>query len=292
MADGVQERMKEVQERLSSYIDDRARTLARMSDGEYLRNIERGISIVAPEQMSKTVYKLYARLVLMQYYSEYWGAYQYERAFRMDFAPREKSAPQIFERMYQEEYGHARLVWFGDGKGNPGPLTVLKIDPMLFLADGPQVQVNVLHIFRHPGFMRWSEIIIYNHFQDRSAALQLRDFANGPFEPWTKVLEIIDGEEADHIRHGEEWFTRIAASDEGQKMLQEDINKWFPHAMDVFGHPGETSKTMEALLRLGVKRKTNDQAREDFLQEVNPLIRQAGLELPPWQHQEQRSFEQ
>lgn len=292
MADGGRGRMKEVQERLFSYIDDRAQTIARMSDGEYLGNIERGIPVISPEQMSRTVYKLYARLVLMQYYSEYWGAYQYERAFRMNFAPREKSAPQIFERMYQEEYGHARLVWLGDGKGNHGPLTVLKIDPTLFLADSPEEQANILHIFRHPGFMRWSEIIVYNHFQDRSAALQLRDFANGPFEPWTKMLELIDSEEADHIRHGEEWFTRIAASADSWRMLQEDINKWFPHAMDVFGHPGETSKTMETLLRFGIKRKTNDEAREDFLEAVSPLIRQAGLELPEWQYQEQRSFEQ
>lgn len=286
----IQERMKAEQLRLAAYIEDQARRLTRVTDDEYVRNIEGGMVVFSPKEMSPTAYAFYAKTVLMQYYCEYWGAFNYEKALREGVAPKELSARQMFDRMNQEEYGHARLVWFGDGRSEVGPLAVLHIDPTLFLAAHPWAQVNLLHIFRHSGFVRWSEVIIYNHFQDRSAALQLRDYARGRFEPWSAVLRIIDDEEADHIRHGEEWFARIADTKEGHRMLQEDINKWFPHAMDVFGHPGKASRTMELMLRFGIKQKANDQARQEFVKEVSPLIERHNLTLPAWEYQDSRPF--
>lgn len=286
----IEERMRVTQDRLNAYIEDRGRTLTRLTDEEYLRNLERGIAVVSSQQMSRAAYMLYAKAILMQYYCEYWGAWHYENAYRRGMMPRVRSCPQIFERMYREEYRHAHLVWFGDGKGNPGPLSVLPIDPTLFFAERPEEQVNMLHIFRHQGFSRWSEVIVYNHFQDRAALLQLLDFAQGPFEPWSKILHIIDSEEAEHIRHGEAWFSWIAETAAGRQVLQEDINKWFSHAMDVFGHPGQTSKTQELMLKFGIKRKTNDEARKEFVRAVSPLIERHGSALPRWEYQENRPF--
>ena len=254
----------------------------RMSGEEYLDRIEFGLPVGTVWHMSSTVYELYAKQVLMQYYCEYWGAWQYERA--LPLAP-EGKARDTFVKIVREEYGHASLVLFGDySKNLLGPLALLGINPKhpSFMAENPEGQFPILRIFQHPGFKRWSEIIIYNHLQDRSAALQLRDFASGPYEPWSKVLEIIDKEEKFHIRHGESWFDRVAETAEGRQMLQEDINKWYPHAMDVFGHPGGQSKTEEQLLKFGIKKKTNDQLREEFLADIMPLILKHGLTVPDW----------
>lgn len=261
-----------------------------LSDEEYLENIRAGNSIEAIRHMSATVYELYAKQVLMQFYCEYWGAWQYERA--IPFAPEGKSR-DTFAKIVQEEYGHASLVMIGDYiTGLLGPLALLGVNPMhqSFMADSPEDQFPILRIFQHPGFTRWSEIIIYNHLQDRSAALQLRDFASGPYTPWAKVLEIIDKEETFHIRHGERWFDRVAETAEGRQMLQEDINKWYPHAMDVFGHPGGQSKTEELLLKFGIKEKTNDQLREEFKADIMPLILKHGLTVPDWVFEPNRPF--
>ena len=275
-------------ERLTGYIEDKARVFCRRNDEKYFKERESGIPLISPEQMSPRVYKLYARHILMQYYCEYWGAWQYEQA--LSLAPT-GIAKQIFSQMHKEEYGHARLVWFGGlGLKLRGPLVVMGIDPHLFRADSPANQIQILRIFQHSGFKRWSEIIIYNHFQDRSAAIQLRDFASGAFEVWRNVLQVIDSEEAEHIRHGEEWFAKIAETEEGREMLQEDINKWYPHAMDVFGHPGGTSRTEETLLKFGIKRKTNDQLREEFKADIMPLILKHNLTVPDWTHQANRLF--
>ena len=280
--------MTEATERLDDYIKDKARAFCRRNDESYLKEREGGVLLVSPAQMSPKVYKLYARLILMQYYCEYWGAWQYEQALHL--APT-KIAKQIFSQMHKEEYGHARLVYFGDSTATlKGPLTVLGVMPSLFLADNPANQIQILRIFQHSGFGRWSEIIIYNHFQDRSAAIQLSDFSSGAFEVWSDVLRVIDSEEAEHIRHGEKWFDKIAETAEGRRMLQEDINKWYPHAMDVFGHPGGMSKTEEQLLKFGIKNKTNDQLREEFKKDITPLILKHGLTVPGWEYQPNRPF--
>lgn len=273
-----------------SFIKDIARQ-CRISDEEYLERINSGLQIETCRHMSATVYELYAKQVLMQFYCEYWGAWQYEQA--LPLAPEGKSR-DTFAKIVQEEYGHASLVVVGDyAKGLLGPLALLGINPMhtSFMADSPEGQFPILRIFQHPGFKRWSEIIIYNHFQDRSAALQLRDFASGPYSPWSKVLEIIDKEEAFHIRHGESWFDRVAQTAEGRQMLQEDINKWYPHAMDVFGHSGGISRTEELLLKFGIKKKTNDQLREEFKTDIMPLILKHGLTIPDWTFTPDRPFE-
>lgn len=261
-----------------------------LSDEEYLERIKSGKPVEAIRHMSATVYGLYAKQVLMQYYCEYWGAWQYDRALLL--APAGK-ARDTFSKIVTEEYGHASLVLIGDYlKSILGPLALLGINPKhpFFMAENPTEQFPILRIFQHFGFRRWSEIIIYNHFQDRSAALQLRDFASGPFKPWSKVLEIIDKEEAFHIRHGESWLDRVAETSEGRQMLQEDINKWYPHAMDVFGHEGGTSRTEELLLKFGIKNKTNDQLREEFKADIMPLILKHGLTVPDWTFEPNRPF--
>ena len=271
-------------------VKDNARRFCFISNEEYLDMRKSAEPLERASQMSATVYELYAKQLLMQYYCEYWGGRQYERA--LPLAP-EGAARNVFSKIVREEYGHAALIMAGDlSKNIPGPLAVLYINPThpLFAATTAQDQFPVLRIFQHSGFTRWSEIIIYNHLQDRSAALQLRDFASGAFAPWSRVLEIIDGEESFHIKHGERLFEKVVVTPEGRAMLQEDINKWYPHAMDVFGHPGGQSKTEELLLKFGIKNKTNDQLREEFNADIMPLILQYGLSVPDWAYQPNRLF--
>jgi 1,2-phenylacetyl-CoA epoxidase catalytic subunit len=277
---------------LDVYIYKKAKSFALKTDAEYLEDM-RHIPYVRVSDMSPTVYYIYAKLLLMQFFCEFWGGEQYRRALRSGIVPKKKAAEQFFARIVEEEYGHAMLVLFGAEKTTPGvsgPLALMGINPLLFLESNPEAQICILRIFQHPGFRRWSEIIVYNHFQDRSAKLQLRDFASGPYLPWSHVLATIDTEEAEHVRHGEEWFLRLAKTEEGRHMLQIDVNQWFPHVMDVFGYPGDESKSMKLMLKFGIKKKTNDEARLDFLAEVTPLISQCGLTLPEWKYRSNRPF--
>ncbi len=277
-----------VKVRFHEYIADHSRRLTRTTDEEYLKRIERGQVIESPVEMSPTVYKLYAVLLFMQYVAEWWGAKGYEDAFKKDIAPPEDRP--MLERMYKEEYGHARLVWLGDGKGMAGPLSLLDIDPTLFLAENPQEQIYLLHIFQHPGFIDLPDLIAFNFLQDQTADHQLDDISKGSFGPWTRIINIIEAEEEAHVEHGERWLARLTKTPKSRAIFQMRLNQWFPHALDVFGQPDVASKNTALYLKFGIKQKTNDRARRDFVSAIKPILSRHGLTLPGWEYRENRSF--
>jgi hypothetical protein len=59
---------------------------------------------------------------------------------------------------------------------------------------------------------------------------------------------------------------------------QAAVNFWYVKALDMFGR--SQSKRSERYVYWGLKRRTNAEAREQFMQEVNPLIEQMGLAVP------------
>ena len=56
------------------------------------------------------------------------------------------------------------------------------------------------------------------------------------------------------------------------------VNKWYPRALDMFGH--SNSATSRRAIEYGLKRWTNEEARARFIQEVTGLTANIGLELP------------
>jgi 1,2-phenylacetyl-CoA epoxidase catalytic subunit len=60
---------------------------------------------------------------------------------------------------------------------------------------------------------------------------------------------------------------------------QESVQKWYPRALDMFGH--SNSETSRKAIELGLKRWTNEEARARYIQEITPLVQSMGLTLPP-----------
>ena len=52
----------------------------------------------------------------------------------------------------------------------------------------------------------------------------------------------------------------------------------YVRALDLFGHSG--SKRTERYLYWGLKRRSNEQSREDYIREVNPILLSLGLKIP------------
>lgn len=275
--------------RLDAYLWAQAKRLAKVTtDEQYLDERRRGIPLVSAAQMSPAVYKLYGQLLLMQYYSEKIGGDRYREALENGLISKE--GREFFERIVREEYGHARLVWFGEGVDLPGPLAVLDLDPTLFLAERPEEQVNILHIFRHPGFQSIHSVIAFNVVQDLAADCQLDDYADGHFIFWTECIRRIEKEEKGHVEHGKRWLLSLTKSLEDKLLFQRYLDYWFLHGMDTFGQPDESSRVMKDILRFGIRNKTNDEGRAGFLHKLAALVEPRGLTLPPWTYREDRPF--
>ncbi len=126
----------------------------------------------------------------------------------------------------------------------------------------------------------WEDYAIFGFLIDRVGRYQLEEFEDCSYQPLSRILPQVMKEEEGHVGHGENLTAEMAKSDdpEQRKRIQESLNRWYPQGLDMFGM--SDSKRSERFVYWGLKRRTNEQARQDYLNEVNPLIEGMGLQIP------------
>jgi 1,2-phenylacetyl-CoA epoxidase catalytic subunit len=131
-------------------------------------------------------------------------------------------------------------------------------------------------------FDRWSDVGAFTCFVDRVGVYQLRAFQECSYGPLARAMPLMLSEEQLHLNFGFSVLRRMAH--DGPKYYgdkaeaQASIDKWYPRALDMFGH--SDSETSRRAIELGLKRWTNEEARQRFIQEVTPLVANMGLNLP------------
>lgn len=128
----------------------------------------------------------------------------------------------------------------------------------------------------------WEDFSVFGFLIDRVGRYQLEEFAGCSFAPLSRLLEhpsrVLD-EEAGHIDFGTTRTAEMAArGGEARDRVQKSVNFWYTTALDMFGR--SESARAERYRYWGLKRRTNAEAREQYLAEVNPLIEDMGLEVP------------
>src|SRR5207247_4047342 len=125
----------------------------------------------------------------------------------------------------------------------------------------------------------WEDFAVFGFLIDRVGRYQLEEFIGCTYKPLERILPEIMKEEIGHIGYGQSKTTELAAKgDEAREKVQRALNFWYVKALDMFGRSDSTRD--QRYLYWGLKRRTNAQARDEFIQEVNPLIEKIGLEIP------------
>ena len=131
-------------------------------------------------------------------------------------------------------------------------------------------------------FERWGDVGAFTCFVDRVGVYQLRAFQECSYGPLARAMPLMLSEEQLHLNFGLSVLRRMVKDGSryygSKEEAQEAIYKWYPRALDMFGHSG--SETSRRAIELGLKRWTNEEARARFIQEVTPLVQSLGLELP------------
>jgi 1,2-phenylacetyl-CoA epoxidase catalytic subunit len=132
-------------------------------------------------------------------------------------------------------------------------------------------------------FDHWSDVGAFTCFVDRVGVYQLRAFQECSYGPLARAMPLMLSEEQLHLNFGASVLRRMAKDGPkyagSREEAQHAVNKWFPRALDMFGH--SNSETSRKAIAFGLKRWTNEEARQKFVQEVTPLVAAMGLELPP-----------
>ena len=86
-------------------------------------------------------------------------------------------------------------------------------------------------------------------------------------------------EELGHIEYGyNKTAELLTKGDEQKARVQKAVDHWYVRALDMFGRSG--SKRAERYRYWGLKRRTNEQARDDYIKEVDPILLSMGLKVP------------
>ena len=125
----------------------------------------------------------------------------------------------------------------------------------------------------------WEDYAIFGFLIDRVGRYQLEEFADCSYKPMVDILPQVLKEEEGHVGHGENLTADMAKGDaEQRRRIQDSLNRWYPQGLDMFGM--SESRRSERFVYWGIKKRTNEQARQDYLNEINPLIEGMGLEIP------------
>ena len=228
-------------------------------------------------------------LLWMQGDSEYAGA--------LGYMPWIEKAPSLHEKVLvaqivKDEMRHAQVVYrLLDGLGEK-TLDHTNTKELGYKIEEDEAQIGFkrvkddyrVNIFYY-NIKYWHDFILFNFLMDRAAGHQLEDTLESSYLPWKKNIAGIFKEETFHVVHGDKWIGILAQDPKEKPFLQERLNLWWPRVMNVFG--STRSQTNDLYVRLGLKKRTNGEIRQAFLDDILPLCKKWGLEVPDYKEADQ-----
>jgi len=125
----------------------------------------------------------------------------------------------------------------------------------------------------------WEDNAVFGFLIDRVGRYQLEEFYECSYLPLQRILPDIVTEELGHIDYGYNKTRELLSKGDQQKeRVQKAIDFWYVRALDMFGH--SASRRAERYRFWGLKRRSNEQARADYIGEVNPILLDMGLTIP------------
>jgi ring-1,2-phenylacetyl-CoA epoxidase subunit PaaA len=135
-------------------------------------------------------------------------------------------------------------------------------------------------IFNYPT-LTWADIGAVGWLVDGAAIMNQVMLQRTSYGPYARAMVRICKEESFHQRQGFEIMTRLAFGTEDQKaMAQDALNRWWFPTMMMFGPPDAESPNSENAMKWRIKRETNDQLRQRFVDQTVPQVQYLGLTVP------------
>jgi ring-1,2-phenylacetyl-CoA epoxidase subunit PaaA len=132
--------------------------------------------------------------------------------------------------------------------------------------------------FRVPNASTWADVAAFCCLIDRVGRFQIEEMVGSSYQALDKVLPRIIQDELGHVGYGTARLAQLAANPTTKEEAQAAVNRWFPRALDSFGRAG--SRRSEQFVEWGLKRRLNEEARNDYVREVTPIIERMGLVVP------------
>lgn len=135
-------------------------------------------------------------------------------------------------------------------------------------------------IFNYPT-LTWADIGAIGWLVDGAAIMNQVPLQRTSYGPYARAMVRVCKEESFHQRQGYEIMMVMAAGTADQKrMAQDALNRWWWPSLMMFGPPDEMSPNTAQSMRWRIKRETNDELRQKFVDITVPQAEALGLAVP------------
>ena len=135
-------------------------------------------------------------------------------------------------------------------------------------------------IFNYPT-LSFADVGVIGWLVDGAAICNQVPLCRSSYGPYARAMIRVCKEESFHQRQGFELLsTMMNGTGEQQAMVQEAVDRWWWPALMMFGPPDARSPNTEQSMAWGIKRHTNDELRQGFVDMSAPQATALGVTLP------------
>ncbi len=135
-------------------------------------------------------------------------------------------------------------------------------------------------VFNYPT-LSWADVGMIGWLVDGAAIKNQTMLARCSYGPYSRAMVRICAEESFHYKQGKEAIIRYAQGTPQQKeMAQDALNRWWWPALMMFGPHDTDSPNTPVLMRWGIKTRSNDELRNEFVDEMVREFQAIGLTVP------------
>jgi ring-1,2-phenylacetyl-CoA epoxidase subunit PaaA len=156
------------------------------------------------------------------------------------------------------------------------------------LGTSRQEMIEALHsgkakystIFNYPT-ITWADMGAIGWLVDGAAIMNQVPLQRTSYGPYARAMVRVCKEESFHQRQGYEiMMAMMAGTAEQRAMAQDALNRWWWPSLMMFGPPDDNSPNTERSMRWRIKRDTNDDLRQKFVDATVPQAELIGLKVP------------
>ncbi len=135
-------------------------------------------------------------------------------------------------------------------------------------------------IFNYPT-LSWADVGVIGWLVDGAAIMNQVPICRCSYGPYARAMVRICKEESFHQRQGfESLMAQMRGTPAQRQMVQDAVNRWYWPVLAMFGPPDADSPNTAQGMRWGIKRISNDDLRQKFVDATVPQCKVLGVTLP------------
>jgi len=135
-------------------------------------------------------------------------------------------------------------------------------------------------IFNYPT-LSWADMGAIGWLVDGAAIMNQVPLCRTSYGPYSRAMIRVCKEESFHQRQGFEILLVMSKGTDAQKaMCQDAINRWWWPSLMMFGPPDDASTNTELSMKWKIKRFSNDELRQRFVDMIAEQVKVLGMTLP------------